>query len=630
MNTSRGAGWLAAFVVAALILVPAATAFAGGPPVGFDKPVFVDQQLAGGEPLVFADYKHGTIVYSSHEGTTHLYRPGFTAPLGDLNFAGNYRNQVNIWTSKDDGKTWQRSVFGQTGFSTDPTKNTGFSDPDLTQDEGGRIYDTGIDLANDAIFSSNDGGLTWDKGNVQCHDGDRPWLAGAKKDEVFMATDSEESGHVIVRSGDGGDTCETNAIPDNDKNRNGYGKLYYDHNTEQLMEPELYFDSNGVVNAIGLATWNRGDAAFTPHFITNTTLFGHFPSIAIDAADNIYLTWDTDERDPNGKGGCNAGPTPLPNKIMMAVSKDHGITWTLRTVAAPPSARVLWPWMVAGDAGRVSIVWYQTNKVVDPDCAGDVNPPPTYSVMDAQIFDATNPDAPETVVDAAGRPISTGGVCQGGTTCVATGQDRRLGDYFTNAIDQRGCVMIATGDSTQTDPITGDQRPTSLPLFIRQSSGPPLYTGTGTGDCSGDRGAVLGQANSSIVPVGGPTCRDTRPPYTRYARHQPRFHRGRPNSLFGTATDRGCGGKVSRVQVSIAQRVGPKHSNCRFLGKRGRFGHATGCARHVWLTARGRSHWKLSLPGLKRGYYKVWARALDSHRHVEHVSRQNVRTFRVT
>src|SRR3954463_14596768 len=125
MNTTRG--WLAALIAAALMVLPA-TAGAAGPAIGSDKPVFVDSQLAGGEPLVFADYKHGTIIYSSHEGTTHLYRPGFTAPLGDLNFAGNYRNQVNIWVSKDDGTTWQRTVFGQTGFATDPTKNTGFSD----------------------------------------------------------------------------------------------------------------------------------------------------------------------------------------------------------------------------------------------------------------------------------------------------------------------------------------------------------------------------------------------------------------------------------------------------------------------------------------------------------------------
>src|SRR3954447_350474 len=628
MNTSRGTALVAA-CVAAWISMAATALAAPRPAVGFDRPVFVDQELAGGEPLVFADYKHGTIIYSSHEGTTHLYRPGFTAPLGDLNFVGNYRNQVNIWTSKDDGKTWQRTVFGQTGFATDPTKNTGFSDPDLTQDEGGRVYDTGIDLANDALFSSNDGGCTWDKGNANCHDGDRPWLAGAKKDEAFMAADGNTSGHVIVRSGDGGDSCEADEVPDNAATRNGYGKMYYDHNTEQLMEPELYFDGNGSVHEIGLATWNRGDKEFTPHFITNTTLFGHFPSIAIDAADNIYLTWDTDERDPTGTAGCGGNPTPRPNKIQMAVSKDHGITWTLHTIAAPTSARVLWPWAVAGDAGRVSVVWYQSNKVIDPDCAGNDNPPPSYRLMEAQVFGADTADPATTVVDAAGRPISTGGVCQGGTTCVATGQDRRLGDYFTNAIDQRGCVIIASGDTTQTDPITATQRPTSLPIFIRQSSGPPLYTGSGTGDCSGDRGAVLGQQDTSVVPVGGPTCTDTRAPYTRYARHEPRFRRGRPSKLFGSAGDRGCGGAVARVQVAVAQRVGPKHSQCRFLRTGGRFGRATGCGHHVWLTARGKANWSLGLR-LPCGYYEVWARSIDAKKHVEHVSRQNVRTFRVS
>ena len=620
--------WVAAVAVAFLLIVATAQA-ADGPAIGFDKPVYVDSELAGGEPLVFADYKHGTIIYSSHEGTTHLYRPGFTAPLGDINFAGNYRNQVNIWTSKDGGKTWQRTVFGQTGFATDPTKNTGFSDPDLTQDEGGRVYDTGIDLANDAIFSSNDGGLTWDKGNADCHDGDRPWLAGAKKDEAFMAADGNTSGHVIVRTGDGGDSCETQEIPDNASGRNGYGKLFYDHNTEQLMEPELYFAGDGNVKALGLATWNRGDKEFTPHLITNTTLFGHFPSIAIDAADNIYLTWDTNERDPNAKTGCGGDPAPLPNKIQLAVSKDHGFTWSVRTIASPSNARVLWPWAAAGDAGRVNVVWYQTDKVVDPDCAGDVNPPPKYSLMSAQIFDAAGDNPAVTVADAAGRPISAGGVCQGGTTCVATGQDRRLGDYFTNAIDQRGCVIIASGDTMMKDQFTGGELPTSRPIFIRQSSGPPLYTGTGTGDCSGNRGAVLGEQDKSVVPVGGPSCTDTRAPYTRYARHQPRFRRGRPNRIFGSAVDRGCQGRVTRVQVAIAKRVGPKHSRCRFLRRSGHFGRTTRCGRHVWRTARGKSTWSLRVR-LPKGYYKVWARALDAKRHVEHVSRQNVRTFRVT
>src|ERR687883_1670648 len=182
----------------------AALAFAAGgataAPVRFSKPVFVDRHLAGGEPLVIADAKHHTLIYTAHEGTTHLYRNGIVNPV---DFVANYRNQVNIWVSTDDGRTWKRDNFDGTGFATNPGKNQGFSDPDLTQDAGGRVYNTGIDLANDALFSTMDGGYTWDKGTGFCHDGDRPWLAGGLADQVFLGTNTVEgdgSGHQIYVS----------------------------------------------------------------------------------------------------------------------------------------------------------------------------------------------------------------------------------------------------------------------------------------------------------------------------------------------------------------------------------------------------------------------------------------------
>jgi LPXTG-motif cell wall-anchored protein len=210
----------------------------------------------------------------------------------------------------------------------------------------------------------------------------------------------------------------------------------------------------------------------------------------------MYFAWDSDERDPNGSGGCGAipntgdpqgGPTPLPNHIWLVVGKHTGAgTWAFQppiSLAHQGNARVLWPWSVAGTDGNLSVVWYQMDKMVDPDCDifNGSTPVPdvkTY-IYEAHISNATDPATRQiTVTNASGRAVHEGGICDSGTTCVASGQDRRLGDYFTNSVDSSGCVVIASGDTTVPDAITGQPRATSLPIFIQQTSGPSLTGGT--------------------------------------------------------------------------------------------------------------------------------------------------------
>jgi hypothetical protein len=439
--------------------------------VRFAKPVFVDSQLAGGEPLVITDRKHHTLIYTAHEGTTHLYRNGIVNPV---DFVANYRNQVNIWVSKDDGRTWKRDNFDGTGFDTNPGKNTGFSDPDLTQDAGGRIYNTGIDLANDALFSTNDGGYTWDRGTIQCHDGDRPWLAGGRKNEVFMGTNTQEGqiSHQVFQSTDGGNTCSATGYTNGGTLKDGTdysgdGKLYY--RKDRLIEP-VVFSKGGATTGVGTATWKRGQTAFNkPVLAARTKMFAHWPALALDSFGNAYMVWDTDPRKPGTMGGCSGAKTPLPNAIKMVVSHDFGKTWSKPiNVAKPAGERVYWPWIAAGSRGRVSVVWYQTDRVADLDCT-----PAQTSIYEATITHAASHHPSAQVVNAVGRPIHTNFVCQGGTTCVATGQDRRLGDFFTNAIDPKGCVLIASGDTTVKAP-NGTERPTALPIFLRQNSGTSL------------------------------------------------------------------------------------------------------------------------------------------------------------
>jgi hypothetical protein len=625
--------------VVAMFALPAA-AFG----LGFQGPQYVDPGLAGGEPLVFADLQHGDLLYTSHEGTTHLYRPGLVT--SEPAFETNYRDQVNMWTSKDNGVNWKFVNYNGTGFSTNPAQNLGFSDPDLTQDAGGRIYNTGIDLANDALFSSPDGGFTWDRGTPQCHDGDRPWLAAGKKDEVFMATDIQEStsgsGHEVFQSTDGGNTCSASGIPANGTlpsgdNWTGDGKIYYDRTRDMLVEPMVVGGANG---GVGVDTWKRGDPAFTPGALIKTTAFAHWPAISLDSAGNLYLVWDTDPRDTANPVSCSdtspignsASGAPLPNQIMMAVSHDLGKTWsTPITVANPGNTRVLWPWVAAGDPGKISVVWYQLSALADPDCApADIH---TY-VMDANFTGANNPaTAQSTVVNAAVRSIHEGGICQGGTTCAATGQDRRLGDFFTNQLDSRGCVMIATGDTERLDPLTGGQLPTSLPTILRQSSGPPLIGG---GDCSQNLPKVSAQSLSTtpgFVLASSPPaqagrsskCPDRTAPVSRFGRRGVLLSRTRI-VLSGSSrdTDVTCApkrahvaGLIARIRVSIGLEVNHARQ-CRDLLANGRFSAPRSCLRTSYLSARGTTNWHFDFVGhFPPGRYQVWVRGIDPAQNVE-------------
>jgi hypothetical protein len=320
---------------------------------------------------------------------------------------------------------------------------------------------------------------------------------------VFLSTDTEESGHQIFHSANAGASCDPHGVSDNGSTSDGgtylgVGKLYYDHRRGNLVEPVYYLGTNGFPDAVGVGilpsasnAFSNPSAAFTHVHIANTTAYAHWPSLTIDSAGNYYLVWDTDARDPSSFNGCPAqdsgsesfgvfpprsANTPLANQVMMAYSTDGGMHWsTPRSIGFAPGHRLLWPWITSGSAGQVGVVWYQYDRAVDPDCA-PANA--AVSVMAARITSADTTHPSETVVDAAGRPIHYGAICAGGTTCAVTvgvtGEDRRLGDYFTDAVDSRGCLLIASGDTILTDSLTGQTSPVSHPLFISQNAGTSL------------------------------------------------------------------------------------------------------------------------------------------------------------
>jgi hypothetical protein len=470
--------WAIAVAAASALATMALPADAHSNALGFRKPMFVDHQLAGSEGFVMYSARSGRLIYVTHEGTTLLYRSGLTEGTGGTgDFASNYRNQVNLWTSKDDGRSWQRVNWNGTGFFTPPNGNLGFSDPDITTDAGGTVYITGIDLANDALVSSPDGGKTWPTGTVQCHEGDRPWLAGGPKaGTVFLADNSEQYGHIIVRSTDSGASCSSDHATGSVNGWTGYGKIIYDDRNDTIYEAAV----NG--NAVGIVALPHANANFdkaspgtvVAHSAVTSTTFNAFwkAQLAQGPDHKLYLTWTTDDRKQGpSSGGCDGAPTPVANSVMLTSSGDGGRHWTKPVVVAHPGVTVNWPWITAGPNGRVAVAWYQYDRIVDLNCA------PANAAMGVRvaILGHANTTRPSIdTVDPIGRPIHYGQVCTGGTSCVATGQDRRLGEFFTIAQDRDGCVLIATGDTTLKDPITGGPLPTARPLFTKQDSGKSL------------------------------------------------------------------------------------------------------------------------------------------------------------
>src|SRR5207302_3076706 len=73
---------------------------------------------------------------------------------------------------------------------------------------------------------------------------------------------------------------------------------------------------------------------------------GGLPTIAVDAAHNVYAAWSDN----------SAGTTD----VYVSVSRNRGATWSVPTRVSRGLTLAIYPTIVAGDAGRVAVAWYGT------------------------------------------------------------------------------------------------------------------------------------------------------------------------------------------------------------------------------------------------------------------------------
>ena len=370
----------------------------------FSEMRIIDEMRAGGEPVI-AITPTGTILVSAHPGWTHTRYP----PSPNLVLPAS--GQSYLWRSTDGGETWAHVGLPMAPEGLGPRGvGQGVSDPDFAIDSNGRIYLTDLEaLAAASVSWSDDDGATWLMGNdVASAFGlgavDRQWLATVGTDVYFIG--NYFTAEKVLKSTDGGLTWEHVG----DANCGG----------DISSTPEgilLIGCQTGIdVSEDGGATWEQREVPGAESWSRSMA------EPAVDAAGNVWIPYTNEEG------------------VFVAGTPDLGLTWwePIPLATELPGTNV-WPWVVAGDAGRIAVVWYHTDDAAGPaDASGDW-------YVEGAIVTGADTDAPLVHHARIAGPIFQGKMCQRGTICQADPSDdgdRRLGDFFEAAIDADGALHV--------------------------------------------------------------------------------------------------------------------------------------------------------------------------------------------
>jgi hypothetical protein len=419
----------------------------------FSSPVLIDPNRAGGEPVSVVA-QDGSINVSAHAGTTHVFKDPMAAP-GAGDFVVGYFNQTLNWRSTDGGAHWKYTGLAGSEQGPHSVTSTGFSDPDYAIDQAGNIYNTEIDLANDAVFKSTDDGQSYMLASPEAWSGDRPWLTALEENEVFLYVNLPKA-WLVSR----------------DPNLLQWTKLPDPPITSKAV-PDPLNPNDGMIGPVGVGKFaisgDDGQTWTQKSFGPLGPAQQFFGAIGVDKAGNVYQAAAAGY---NGPGDVN----PNGQVTFTYYERATGRTNSEKINLPIPPGDAMWPWIVAGDDGRVAIVWYQNlagaPRAFYPFAAVTNN----AHGKTLKCSDGSTKYVPPKfdVVNASGRPVHVGDICLQGTTCNAAttfdGGDRRLGDFFTVNYDLNGNLFIASADTTYFNPL-GGKKPVGNPIFMRQTSG---------------------------------------------------------------------------------------------------------------------------------------------------------------
>lgn len=201
---------------------------------------------------------------------------------------------------------------------------------------------------------------------------------------------------------------------------------------------------------------------------------------AIDTAGNIYVTWAQYKLNA-------AGAYTSTGQIELATSTNGGLTWSKPHQLNPPSQpTVIFPWVTAGDPGRIDVAWYSAPQAGDHGVPG---PDPldngTWDVTMAQSLNALSATPSYSVTRVSDHTVKYGDISTGG---LGGSADRSLGDFLQVKTGIDGEAVLSYVDDTSgnrnNDVTMGsgeDPAEASGPtMSVRQIAGPSLFAARGT------------------------------------------------------------------------------------------------------------------------------------------------------
>jgi hypothetical protein len=588
--------------------------------------------------------------------------------------ADDQAGTASVYGSADKGKTFQKTPAPPAG------QTSATPDVDIVVLPTGRIIASELDDAgiNFPTAYSDDGGKTWTQslGTTQLADQDRQWFAYGPKDPqtgqypVYLLYHNLASGQAqhnmfVATSTDSGATfgppipitlpgedayndlqCADSGGPSRIFVNQQDGTIYAEFTTRAS-------EIGGAVDAGGCGTIASGQpfefniVAATRVWLAQSTDGGQTwtNSLAVDdAASGKIVSMQIAYADLDSTGRIYVAypesPRQYPDYSAAAVrykfaspSKDGNLKWSaprtfadsasnapghvlVHVVAGQPGQLEGFYWTGEARTGGKKPVWYMTAAETNNGLAAK----PT--VTEARMSDI--PTDVGTAPELMGACTNVGPIT-GIVNGLACG---RSPDVWGVALDPSTCRPTVVWPAVN---VKDDPNKTTDDADTAAGSDPGTFVSTQTGGPTLCGKTASGQRT--------PSCRDKRAPVTHFS-HKRTIGR-RELHFAGTSRDKGCiganrialPGRVKHVYVSVARVRGKsKHQTCAFLTKGGTLTGFRRCTRPVLLTAKGTSHWSITLKphGLPRGSYRVVIRAVDASNNKERPgSGHNILAFRI-